>query len=217
MRRAQDQSAGNQSGAPPTQGTTGNVPDSAGNVPDSAGNVPGGTAGATSTSLHDQPGTPAETTHTETTRTQTTSYARGTAAQPSHRRAGPAPGGGGSSVGGAIAIVAGALAFLAGLSAVIKRSYYPTLTGYAYNWNVRGWGWVLLVLGALLFAAGVSALLGMAFGRIAGVALAVLTAVVGFLFLAYTPVWGVILVALSVLAIWGLLRDSDPQTSSNSM
>jgi hypothetical protein len=209
MRRAEDRSTGNQSGAQPTQGTTGDVTSS-------AGNVSGASAGATSTSLHDQPGTDTETTRTETTRAQTTtSYARGT--QPSHRRAAPTDRGGGSSVGGAMAVVAGALTFLVGLSAVIKRSYYPTLTGYAYTWNVRNWGWILLVLGVLLFAAGVSALLGMAFGRYAGVGLAVLTAIAGFLFLAFTPVWGVVLVALSVLAIWGLLRDGDPQPSSNSM
>jgi hypothetical protein len=213
MRRAEDQSTGNQSGVPPTQGTTGNVTGSPGNVTDSAGNVSGGSAGATSTSLHDQPGTYAETTRAQ----PSTSYARGTTTQPSHRRAPAERGGGGSSVGGAIAIVAGAVAFLAGLSAVIKRSYYPTLTGYAYNWNVRGWGWVLLVLGALLFAAGVSALLGMSLGRFAGAGLAVLTAVAGFLFLPYFPVWGIILVALSALAIWGLLRDSGTQTSSSSM
>ena len=72
---------------------------------------------------------------------------------------------------------------------------------------MHGWGWVLLVLGALLFAAGAIYLLGMGFGKLAAVGLAVLTAVVGFLFLPYTPIWGTIVVALSALSIWACLRD----------
>lgn len=114
---------------------------------------------------------------------------------------------GGMGIGGVLSMVAGLVAFFTGLAAVVKQSFFPALPNYAYRWNVHGWGWVLLVLGALLFAAGAVALLGMAFGRIAAVGLAVLTAVTGFLFLAYTPVWGTIVVALSVVAIWALLRD----------
>ena len=115
----------------------------------------------------------------------------------------------GGAGGGVLSMVAGLVAFFVGLAAVVKQSFFPALPNYAYRWNVHGWGWVLLVLGALLFAAGAVALLGMAAGRIAAVGLAVLTAITGFLFLAYTPIWGAIVVALSVVAIWALLRDPD--------
>jgi hypothetical protein len=50
-------------------------------------------------------------------------------------------------------------------------------------------------------------LLGMGFGKLAAVGLAVLTAVTGFLFLPYSPIWGTIVVALSALAIWACFRD----------
>jgi hypothetical protein len=105
-------------------------------------------------------------------------------------------------------IVAGLLAFLAGLSAIVRAGFYPTLSGYAYSWPIRNWGIVLLVLGVLLFALGACAMLGMGFARPVAVGLAVLTAVAGFLFVAFAPIWGVIIVALSALAIWGLLYDS---------
>ena len=117
----------------------------------------------------------------------------------------------GSMMGGVLAVVAGLLAFLGGLAVVVRPRFYPTLNGYAYAWNGRGWGWILLILGVLLFAAGASALLGVPMARPVAIGLAVLTAIAGFLFLVYTPVTGIILVALSVIAIWGLLHDSAGQ------
>jgi hypothetical protein len=114
-------------------------------------------------------------------------------------------------------MVAGLLTFLAGLAAIVKRGFYPVLNGYAYHWPVRNWGIVLVVLGALLFAAGTSHLLGMTWGRAVGVGLAVLTAIAGFMFLAYSPVWGVIIVALSVLAIWSLLHSDNASSSASNM
>lgn len=186
--RAQEPSTGAPTGAPPQQ--------SAGSVTGTSGSA----AGASSTGMHDQP----TTTRTGTT----TTYARDTGTTGASYGAGrTAVGSESTSLGGVISMVAGLLAFFAGLSAVVRQSFYPQLAGYAYRWNVHGWGWVLLVLGALLFAAGATYLLGMVFARWAAVALAVCTAVVGFIFLAYTPVWGTIVVALSVIALWGLLRD----------
>lgn len=185
MSRAQEPSTGVPTGAPP---------------PQSAGSS-GSTTGATSTGMHDQP----TTTRTGTT----TTYARetGSPTRASYGSGRTSLGSESMGLGGVISMVAGAIAFLAGLSAVIKQSFYHAQPGYAYRWTIYSWGWVLLVLGGLLFAAGTTYLLGMSFARIAAVALAVCTAVVGFIFLVYTPVWGVVVVALSVIAIWGLLRD----------
>lgn len=198
-RAPQDRSTGVPTGAQPTQPVTG----------------PSGSAsGASSADMRDQPasrtgttatGTPAGTT-TGTT-TGTTSYARGTSTGASHGRSRSSAGTGGMGLGGVISMVAGLLAFFTGLSAVVKQSFFTSLPNYAYRWNVHGWGWVLLVLGALLFAAGAIYLLGMGFGKLAAVGLAVLTAVAGFLFLPYTPIWGTIVVALSALSIWACLRD----------
>ncbi len=103
-------------------------------------------------------------------------------------------------------MLAGLLTFLAGLAAVVRQRSFPTLPGYAYRLNVHAWGWILLVLGVLLFAAGASHLLRIPFARLAGVGLALLTAIAAFMFLAYSPIWGTILVALSAFAIWSLLR-----------
>jgi hypothetical protein len=214
MSRAQDRSSGLQTGAQAAEkgaGATGT------GMTSGAGST-GPTTGTTPTPAT---GTTAETEGTtrgmrdpaggqmSSGRMQGTQPTTGRApAQGAHRM------GAGSAIGGSLAVVAGLLTFLAGLSVVVRPRFYPTLTNYAYQWNGRGWGWILLVLGVLLFAAGASALLGIAMSRIVGVGLAVLTAIAGFLFLPYRPVFGIVIVALSVLAIWGLLHDGEPSRST---
>lgn len=196
MRRAQDSPSGPQTG----------------------GQAPENPAGATSTGMTTGagatgPATPSGTTGmTEQSGGQmaTGSHARGTEPTTAYRGA-PADyeTQGGGVMGGSLAIIAGLIAFLGGLAIVVRPHYYPTVNGYAYAWNGRGWGWILLILGVLLFAAGASALLGIAAARPVGVGLAVLTGLAGFLWLVYAPVWGIVIVALSVFAIWGLLHDSE--------
>ena len=200
MSRAQDRPAG----MPPTgaqgsqQGATGPGTTRGAGATGTAGTT--GNTGTTTTglredSMHEQSATSA-------------SYERGPARSADYREARGGTGTGiGAMRGGVLSVVAGLLTFLAGLAAIIRTSFYPVLSGYAYTWNVRNWGIVLLVLGVLLFAAGACALLGMGWARALGIGLAILTAIAGFLFLAFTPVWGIIIVAVSVFAIWGLLHD----------
>lgn len=209
MSRAQDKDTGAQAGA---QTGAQAAPQAAGtsSTGTTAGAAATGRTAATgnTTGLRERSGTLPENPST------TARYDQGAAPTPGHRTSGQAgaPSAAGM-MGGVLAVVAGLLTFLAGLAAVVRQHFYPALPGYAYRLNVHAWGWILLVLGVLLFAAGVSALLGMAVGRAVGIGLAVLTAVAGFMFLAYTPVWGVIIVALSVVAIWGLLHGAERSES----
>jgi hypothetical protein len=111
------------------------------------------------------------------------------------------------ALGGTFLIIAGLLTFFAGLAAVVRVHYFHAVTSvYPYAWSVRGWGWAILILGAVMFAIGACALLGMAWAKPAGVFVAVLAVIGSFMWLVYSPFWGVILLALSALAIWGLLR-----------
>jgi hypothetical protein len=134
------------------------------------------------------------------------SYARGTQAGYREETSGGTAAYTGSLVAATLLILTGLLTFFAGLSAVVRRSYYThvNVAHYTYAWNIRGWGWGLLILGAVIFATGVCVMLGMTWARMVGIGLAVLAAIGAFMWLPYSPVWAIILVALSVFCIWAL-------------
>jgi hypothetical protein len=199
MRRRQEGPSGSQS-EPEDMGRMSGATGSSSEVPGSTGGAmgPSGTGMQdTGGTTHQQPGarTPA-----------TTSYGRGTAPAPSgvYEKPGygrPTP----SRHGSALAILAGTLAFLEGLAFVIRSPFYPTAPGYAYRWTLHGWGWVLLILGALLIAGGVSHLLGIKGSRHFTAVIAVVTAVVAFITLIYSIIWGIIVLAVSAFAAHSLL------------
>jgi hypothetical protein len=212
MSRAQDRSEGRQPGAQAPEQVTG-VPGTG----TTTGAAATGTASSTTSGLPDQPtmqqsrtqqsGMQQSGTQQPGAHRQTTVQARSTDYRTTGYQYGQDTGAG--ATGGAFAILAGLITFLAGLSAVVRRNFYHVNTNYAYNIHAYDWGWILLAIGVVLFALGACALLGMAWARYLGVGVAVLSTVAGFLFLPYSPIWGIVLVAVSVIAIWGLLHDSD--------
>jgi hypothetical protein len=213
MRRSQNQSTRAQSGAQPAQRSTGDVSGSDANASNTGRDVSGtGTnVGATSTAVRDQPG--------GRTETSSTSYARETAPPAGYatdRREETIEH---TGLGGGMSMLAGLLTFLFGLAMVVRPLFYRVLPAYAYRFGSSGhaWGWTLVGVGIALFAAGACHALGLPFARAAAAGLAVLAAVAGFLALAYSPIWGFIIVALSVVALWALLhrdRSRVPGTGS---
>jgi hypothetical protein len=110
-------------------------------------------------------------------------------------------------LGGTFMVIAGLVTFFTGLTAVVRTSYFHSVrSSYPYAWTIYDWGWAILILGVVMFAIGVCAALGMGWAKPVGVGLSILTVIAGFMFLVYFPIWGLLLLALSLLAIWGLLR-----------
>jgi hypothetical protein len=178
---------------------------------------PGTTAGAAATGGQGTAGRESEVPYPTTS---TESYESRGAQQPaSYGRTGQAPGGGyGSSSmetgasttqGGLFLVLAGLLTFLAGLAFVTRHSFYVSHGLYAYNWGIVSWGWVLFGLGIVTFAIGACHLLGLPFSRPVGIAMAVLTTVAGFMIVPFYVVWGIIIVALGLAALWGLAHGAE--------
>jgi hypothetical protein len=111
--------------------------------------------------------------------------------------------------GGLLLTLAGLLTFLVGLAFVVRSGFYHTYGLYAYNWGIRSWGWALFGLGIVTFAVGASHLLGLPFSRPVGILMAVLTTVAGFMIVPFYLVWGIIIVALGIAAIWGLAHGAE--------
>lgn len=95
---------------------------------------------------------------------------------------------------------------IAGLVALFKEEYFLVgKSGLVVEVDYTAWGWAHLLLAAVLIFAGVSLAQGHMFGRVIGVLVAVLSAVVNLAFLAAYPVWSVMVIAIDVLVIYAIV------------
>ena len=102
----------------------------------------------------------------------------------------------------------GAMEVINGMTAIANNdaaAYVKTADKtYLFHLTPQGWGITHLILGLLLVACGFGVVSGNIWARSGGIAVAAVTAVVGFGFVPIYPVWGIIIIALSVAVIWSL-------------
>ncbi len=101
---------------------------------------------------------------------------------------------------------------MAGLVAIVDDNFYVATKEYVFQFDRTTWGWIHLILGIVVFIAGLSLFKGAIWARIVGVILGVISAVVGFAWLPWYPVWGILIVVIAVSVIWALTmhgRDAD--------
>ncbi len=101
-------------------------------------------------------------------------------------------------------ILIGSFHAIAGLIGILDDEFYVKTRNYVLQFDTTQWGWIHLIFGVLIAVAGGYLLTGSVFARTIGVIMAFLSALVGFAWLPYSPVWGVIFVAISVSVIWAL-------------
>ncbi len=111
---------------------------------------------------------------------------------------------GGVVFAGVLMLVNGILAIFQGISALAEDDVWANLGDYVYKINLTGWGVILIVLGAVVALTGGGILKGAAWARMTGIFLASLHMVAQFLFLPYSPVWSIVMIAVNVFVIWAL-------------
>jgi hypothetical protein len=102
-------------------------------------------------------------------------------------------------------IISGLWGCFMGLTGLFSPDFLIAPPGYAFQVSAGAWGAILLPLGAAVFVAGLCVLLGQAWGRVAGVVLALLSAVANFVFLPYYPPWGWLVIAFDTVIIAALM------------
>ena len=101
-------------------------------------------------------------------------------------------------------ILIGTFHAIVGLIAVIDDQFYVATRKYVFQFDATEWGWIHLVWGVLVVVAGGYLLTGSVLARTVGVVMAVVSAILGFVWLPYAPVWGVTIIAIAVSVIWAL-------------
>ncbi len=127
---------------------------------------------------------------------------------------------GGAVFAGCVMLMIGVFQVLAGISAIAKDAIFLATNNYVYEFNTTVWGWIHLGLGALLAICGLGLLARMMWAVVAGIILALLSAIENFFFLPYYPIWSVVVIALDVFVIWSLAtlagRPEGPRTSATA-
>ena len=107
---------------------------------------------------------------------------------------------------GIMLIMLGAFQVIEGLVALFDEGYYLVASsGLVLHVDYNVWGWTHLVIGILAVATGLGLLAGNTAARVAGIILAVLSAIVNLAFLAAYPVWSTVVIAVDIIVIYAIV------------
>ncbi|HEY8307752.1 MAG TPA: hypothetical protein VIG79_13875 [Lapillicoccus sp.] len=111
----------------------------------------------------------------------------------------------GTTFAGVMMMIVGLVEFFQGLVAVINgNQFFVTTPNYVFQLNLTTWGWIHLVLGAVIAVAGLFIFTGNIVARSLGMLLAGLQALANFVWLPYSPLWSIVIIAIDVFIIWSL-------------
>lgn len=103
---------------------------------------------------------------------------------------------------GVVLFLSGILGFLQGFSAVLKDDVFAAAPDYVFALDLTTWGWIHLLIGVAAMVVGGAVLRLRTWGLIAGIVIAVLSAVSNFLFVPQSTGWALVMIGLSVAVIW---------------
>ena len=90
-----------------------------------------------------------------------------------------------------------------GIAAIANSHVFIANAHYVIG-DLRAWGWVTLILGALQVLAAIGILAGNQAARWFAVAVIGLNAIGQMLFIPAYPFWGLMIIAVDIVALWGL-------------
>jgi hypothetical protein len=107
---------------------------------------------------------------------------------------------------GIMLILLGFFQAIEGLVALFKNDFYLVgPEGLVVNIDYTAWGWVHIIIGAAAIAVGVGLMVGNMVARVAGVGIAVLSAILNLVFISAYPVWSTIVIAVDVIVIYAIV------------
>jgi hypothetical protein len=99
--------------------------------------------------------------------------------------------------------VVGFFNLIYGIAAIANSHVFVANAHYVFG-GLRSWGWITLILAVLQLLAAVGVLVGNPLARWFGVAVIGLSAIDMMFFLPAYPFWALMIIAMDVVALWGL-------------
>ncbi len=109
-----------------------------------------------------------------------------------------------TALAGILMLMLGGWWIFAGLVAIVNSEFYVVTQEWIFEFSTTSWGWTHLILGIVVLFAGIGVFSAAVWARTVGAILAGTSGLVAFAWLPYYPVWGILLVTLSVFTIWAL-------------
>ena len=100
-------------------------------------------------------------------------------------------------------VVVGFFNVIDGIAAIANSHIFIANAHYVIG-DLRAWGWVALILGALQILAALGVIVGNQAARWFGVGVIGLNAVGQMFFIPGYPFWSLMIIAVDVVALWGL-------------
>jgi hypothetical protein len=92
-----------------------------------------------------------------------------------------------------------------GLTSLSKRNFYLVPSSKLLIFNFTAWGWIWIIVGILQIFVGASILARRTWARTAGIALMLLAIAGQFTFMNAFPLWSMVIIAVSLVAIYLLM------------
>jgi hypothetical protein len=99
--------------------------------------------------------------------------------------------------------VIGCFNLIYGIAAVANSHVFTANAHYVFG-NLRTWGWITLIIGAVQLVAAAGVMAGNQLARWLGVAVLGLNAIDQMFFVPAYPLWSLTIIAMDVVALWGL-------------
>jgi hypothetical protein len=104
----------------------------------------------------------------------------------------------------ALLLTSAILTVLVGVFALTADELVVSGPGYEYTFQMTGWGWANILTGLVLAVVGLAVLFNPVRARVAAIVATCLAIVVSFLWMPYYPPGAIVLIALDVVAVWGV-------------
>ena len=106
---------------------------------------------------------------------------------------------------GMMMVLLGSFQAFQGFVALFQDDYYQvSRNGLVVSVDYTTWGLVHLLLGAVAFLAGIAVISGRTWGRVIGIIMAAVGAIVNMAFIAANPGWTVIIITVDIVIIYAL-------------
>ena len=103
----------------------------------------------------------------------------------------------------ALLVTVGFFNLIDGIAAIANSHVFIANAHYVVG-DLRAWGWVVLILGVLQLIAAIAILAGSQAARWFAVVVIGLNAIGQMLFIPAYPFWSLLIIAVDVVALWGL-------------